>query len=104
LFAMERAAPLRRGKAGFLPRLGINAVISALSLLTAAVIVRPAVFRAMGFGLERRAGLLSFLGLPAAVQALGGFVLLDLSFYYWHRANHRIPLLWRFHVVHHVDP
>src|SRR6185503_6617510 len=27
-----------------------------------------------------------------------------LSFYYWHRLNHRLPLLWRFHSVHHMDP
>jgi sterol desaturase/sphingolipid hydroxylase (fatty acid hydroxylase superfamily) len=32
------------------------------------------------------------------------FLLLDLSFYYWHRLNHTWPLLWRFHNVHHIDP
>ena len=30
-------------------------------------------------------------------------VLLDLLIYWWHRANHELPLLWRFHVVHHLD-
>ena len=29
---------------------------------------------------------------------------MDLIFYYWHLANHRVPLLWRFHNVHHIDP
>jgi sterol desaturase/sphingolipid hydroxylase (fatty acid hydroxylase superfamily) len=29
---------------------------------------------------------------------------MDLTFYWWHRANHRISLLWRFHNVHHLDP
>jgi sterol desaturase/sphingolipid hydroxylase (fatty acid hydroxylase superfamily) len=29
---------------------------------------------------------------------------MDLTFYWWHRANHRIPLLWRFHNIHHLDP
>ena len=29
---------------------------------------------------------------------------MDLSFYWWHVANHRIPFLWRFHNVHHIDP
>jgi sterol desaturase/sphingolipid hydroxylase (fatty acid hydroxylase superfamily) len=33
-----------------------------------------------------------------------GFLLMDLSFYYWHVVNHRIPFLWRFHNVHHIDP
>jgi sterol desaturase/sphingolipid hydroxylase (fatty acid hydroxylase superfamily) len=30
--------------------------------------------------------------------------MMDLSFYYWHRLNHVIPFLWRFHSVHHIDP
>ena len=31
------------------------------------------------------------------------FVLFDLWMYVWHRANHEIPFLWRFHQVHHTD-
>lgn len=31
------------------------------------------------------------------------FVLLDLLFYGWHRANHTWDWLWRFHKVHHSD-
>jgi len=30
-------------------------------------------------------------------------VVLDLCLYAWHRANHVVPLLWRFHEVHHLD-
>lgn len=30
-------------------------------------------------------------------------VLLDFWIYWWHRANHRLPFLWRFHTVHHYD-
>ncbi len=37
----------------------------------------------------------------------GGLVLdlvvLDLWIYWWHRANHVVPLLWRFHAMHHLD-
>jgi sterol desaturase/sphingolipid hydroxylase (fatty acid hydroxylase superfamily) len=28
---------------------------------------------------------------------------MDYTFYIWHVLMHRIPLLWRFHLVHHVD-
>ena len=31
------------------------------------------------------------------------FILSDLIVYWWHRLNHRIPFLWRFHQVHHSD-
>jgi sterol desaturase/sphingolipid hydroxylase (fatty acid hydroxylase superfamily) len=30
-------------------------------------------------------------------------LLLDGLIYWWHRANHEVPLLWRFHRVHHLD-
>ncbi|MFQ6017488.1 MAG: sterol desaturase family protein [Kiloniellaceae bacterium] len=30
-------------------------------------------------------------------------VVLDFLIYWWHLANHRVPLLWRFHEVHHLD-
>ena len=30
-------------------------------------------------------------------------LLLDFLIYWWHRANHVVPLLWRFHEVHHRD-
>jgi sterol desaturase/sphingolipid hydroxylase (fatty acid hydroxylase superfamily) len=28
---------------------------------------------------------------------------LDIWIYWWHRANHVVPFLWRFHEVHHLD-
>ena len=31
------------------------------------------------------------------------FLLLDYTNYLWHILNHKIPLLWRFHLVHHTD-
>ncbi|MGH7998479.1 MAG: sterol desaturase family protein, partial [Brasilonema sp.] len=42
--------------------------------------------------------------LKEATQGVIAFLLMDLTFYYWHRANHRFPFLWRFHNVHHIDP
>ena len=33
-----------------------------------------------------------------------GFVLLELTIYWLHRAYHAVPLLWRLHALHHSDP
>ena len=30
-------------------------------------------------------------------------LILDLFIYFWHRAMHIVPFLWRFHEVHHLD-
>ncbi len=44
------------------------------------------------------------VGLPSWGHALGALLLLDAWMYVWHRINHVIPFLWRFHRVHHNDP
>ena len=49
-------------------------------------------------------GLLRWLSLPPWANLVGVFVLVDLWMYAWHRLNHRVPFLWRFHRVHHSDP
>src|SRR5215204_2241217 len=41
--------------------------------------------------------------LRAWVEVALACVLLDYTLYLWHVATHRVPFLWRFHVVHHAD-
>lgn len=48
-------------------------------------------------------GLLHVLDLGGPVQFVLALILLDGWLYVWHRANHAIPLLWRFHRMHHSD-
>ena len=50
-----------------------------------------------------RFGLLNLRPLPAWARALGAVLILDVFTYFWHRANHGVPFLWRFHRVHHAD-
>ena len=30
-------------------------------------------------------------------------IIVDIFLYWWHRFNHEVPFLWRFHHVHHLD-
>lgn len=103
LFVMERVASLRR-QSRSLQQLFCNGVLTAALLLSSWIFVRPAVKAAFSWIEMEQVGLLRWLTLPDWLNAVAGFALLDLSFYYWHRLNHRIPFLWRFHNVHHVDP
>jgi sterol desaturase/sphingolipid hydroxylase (fatty acid hydroxylase superfamily) len=48
-------------------------------------------------------GLLHALGLDGPIRFVLALVLLDGWMYVWHRANHAIPFLWRFHRMHHSD-
>lgn len=104
LFLMERLSPLRAAARSLWPRVFVNVVITALALAAAAITVTPAVSRALGFSPNGEFGLLGLFDLPVSVEFGVAFLLFDWSFYWWHRANHRVPLLWRFHNVHHVDP
>lgn len=61
------------------------------------------VVAASRWGLAHPIGLLHRVRLPAGVERLLGFAAFDLWMYGWHRANHAIPWLWRFHRVHHSD-
>ena len=104
LFALERVRPLRVPTRALGPRLWVNGVVSALALATAGLAVRPVAVNLLGWTAAEPFGLVAGSGLSGPPAWVAAFLLLDLSFYYWHRANHRWRLLWRFHNVHHVDP
>jgi sterol desaturase/sphingolipid hydroxylase (fatty acid hydroxylase superfamily) len=50
-----------------------------------------------GFGLVPR------LALPRPLGAILALLLMDYTLYVWHVLTHRVPFLWRVHLVHHVD-
>src|SRR5262245_22255962 len=104
LAALEQLAPLRRRNRPLAHRLAVNAVIAALALATAFAIVVPVTTATLSHVTDQRFGLLHWFAMPAAAQFVLGFLLLDLSFYGWHLANHKIPFLWHFHNAHHIDP
>lgn len=82
-----------------LPNLGIGILNGfAISLLFSSVTLKV-----MHFAESRSWGLLHQLSLSSWTEGVIAFVLFDLWMYVWHRANHRIPFLWRFHRMHHSD-
>ena len=52
---------------------------------------------------EQGWGLARWLGLSGWEEFVISLVVLDALDYWWHRWNHRVPLLWRFHKAHHAD-
>jgi sterol desaturase/sphingolipid hydroxylase (fatty acid hydroxylase superfamily) len=102
LFIVETQFPLREAKRPKLKRFLVNVGLSGLALATGVYIVAP-----VALALATRSasfGLLNLLPLPPTVEFILGFLAMDLTFYYWHRANHVFPIFWRFHNVHHIDP
>lgn len=63
----------------------------------------PVALRVAELAQQKGWGILPSLRLPRAVSTVAGILLLDYTLYWWHYLTHRVPVLWRFHQVHHVD-
>ena len=104
LFVAERYAALRRRSRPLLGRLLINGSISVLTFAVAMLMVRPAALAALQWASDRTVGVVHVLPLSAGARFIASFLCMDLTFYWWHVANHQLRFLWRFHNVHHIDP
>jgi len=103
LLILETPYPLRAAKRSKPHRLLINLGVSGLAILTGASIVAPVALIAARLSAQNSFGLFQVMWVPWSVRFVLEFLAMDLTFYYWHRANHALPILWRFHNVHHVD-
>ena len=77
-----------------------------ISLLDAMLTRLVAPAGAVGFALladTRHWGALHQVQWPAWAEGLIAFVILDLAIYLQHRIVHAMPVLWRFHRMHHAD-
>jgi sterol desaturase/sphingolipid hydroxylase (fatty acid hydroxylase superfamily) len=94
LLILERVFPVVKFRENF-KRLFKNFSLSVFNVAIGPLIVIPLSAFAASHTIEWR---------PVWSQSwIFDVVVLDCWIYFWHRANHRIPLLWRFHEVHHLD-
>lgn len=99
----ERARPLRRQTRDALPRIARNITMGAACQAVIMVSEAPATQAIARRNQERRRGLQHWLG-GGAIGKSAAFLAMDYGFYLWHVATHKVPFLWRFHRVHHIDP
>lgn len=104
LFALiESLFAARRWQASRLKRFAFHGAVAAFNT----VLVRLFVYvpflmwvvhvEQQGWGISR------WLGLDGWLEIVLSLIVLDAFDYFWHRANHRVPFLWRFHKAHHAD-
>jgi sterol desaturase/sphingolipid hydroxylase (fatty acid hydroxylase superfamily) len=103
LWLMERRRPLRRAVEPQGVRDARNLGVAAAAAVALALTEKPVADRLTALVERRRWGLVKRLPLPAWLETLAAVVLLDYTLYLWHVLTHRVPWLWRFHVVHHAD-
>jgi sterol desaturase/sphingolipid hydroxylase (fatty acid hydroxylase superfamily) len=103
LVLLERKHPLRRERESKLRRNSRNLAVAALGALTVQLLEAPIVQPLARSVEKRKLGLLKQLNLPRPLEIMAAVVLMDYTLYLWHVLTHRVPFLWRFHAVHHVD-
>lgn len=103
LLAVEAVRPLRRRVRPRAERWRTNAAMVAMATATVRLAVLPAGLVVAHWTAAAHVGLLHLTALPPIVAVLVGLLLLDYTTWLWHRLNHRVPVLWRFHAVHHTD-
>ena len=94
VFVLERMFPAVRLR-NQLTRIFKNFSLAGLNIILSPFIVVPVTLLAAKWQMPWRPEWLTGIVIDLLV--------LDCWIYFWHRANHAIPVLWRFHVVHHLD-
>jgi len=100
---LELLLPYRRPSLPKLKRWLINLGLTAINSAVLSLTVAGAVAATAAYVTEHRLGVLNLLDLPGWARLMATVIFMDFMLYVWHLLNHEMPLLWRFHRVHHVD-
>lgn len=103
LYLLEEYFSLREQQHDKTRRSIINTALAATGFSVARMGLLPVMVWLAALSEQRRWGLANLRGLPRPLTDMLAFLLLDYSNYLWHRAMHRVPLLYRFHNIHHTD-
>ncbi len=103
IFLLEGLFPHYRGRAARI-RHGLPHVLTALlnGLLTK-FLLAGLTAGVITWAMTSLPASLRLLRPASSVELFFVFLLFDIWMYFWHRANHRIMFLWRFHRAHHAD-
>jgi sterol desaturase/sphingolipid hydroxylase (fatty acid hydroxylase superfamily) len=108
LLAWESLAPFGSyfaGKTGERLRHGFkNVALGVLNALVIGLVFVALWWTTAEWAQTHHFGLLNWAPIPWWARLVVAFLLFDAWMYWWHRLNHLIPFLWRFHRTHHSDP
>lgn len=104
IFFIESKLELRKRVQNKWQRSFINNVIAIPSFILLRFMFLPAMIWIALQNSKLEIGINYWYNLPPLLEGLIAFLILDYANYLWHILNHKIPFLWRFHLVHHTDP
>lgn len=104
LFVLEIRQALRRNRReSRVVRTGRNLAIAGLAGAVMNAIETPLLNRVARHVERNELGLAHYVTRNSMLRVVAGVLLLDYGLYIWHVLTHKVPLLWRFHMVHHID-
>lgn len=103
MLAAERFRPLRPAVESKTGRVGRNLSVALVAFAFVNLVQIPILLPVSHWAQRGNIGLLPHLPLGAAARTILAVALLDYTLWHWHVLNHKVPFLWRFHLVHHVD-
>src|SRR5919108_3383402 len=103
LLLLQWRFPLRQQHFRVVRRLVRNWVLSIPGFMIVRLAMLPIPLVLVIWAQDRHIGLLNLLELPRWIAVAATFLLMDYAYWWWHYANHMVPLFWRFHNVHHND-
>jgi sterol desaturase/sphingolipid hydroxylase (fatty acid hydroxylase superfamily) len=103
MFTIETFKPARAWTTPRKNRLFFHAGLSMINTVILRILALAPLVMLLEWTRVQEWGIRHLLGPEGAGEIILGLVAYDFYDYWWHRANHRIPFLWRFHKVHHID-
>ncbi len=103
LAALEEMFPCRAPRLSRRRRWPSNIGISALNQVFVRLVLPASAISLAVAAEQNQWGLLGQLALPTWVEVLAAIFILDLAIYLQHLLYHAVPVLWRFHRMHHAD-
>ena len=102
-YILETKFQLRKRVQGKWKRIVINFIVSIPAFVLLRLLFIPAIIWLATKNEQWQFGLNYLFDVPQWVHFVVSFVLLDYSNYIWHILLHKLPFMWRFHLVHHSD-
>ncbi len=103
LLIVETKFQLRKRVQNRWRRIFVNFIVSLPAFALLRFIFIPAIIWLAVQNLRWHFGFDYLFNAPLWTRAVISLVLLDYSNYIWHILLHKLPFMWRFHIVHHTD-
>ena len=103
LFIVETKFQLRKRVQNRWKRILINFIVAIPAFALLRLLFIPVIIWLAVQNQQYHFGLNNLYSASPWIKFVIAFVLLDYSNYIWHVLLHKLPFMWRFHLVHHTD-